>query len=46
MLVGVVVLSWSPGFAQDNIRLQFEISKNDTVVAAPQVSVDNGGHGS
>jgi len=46
MLVGVVVLSGTPGFAQDNIRLQFEILKNDTVVAAPQVSVGNGGHGS
>lgn len=46
VLVGVVVVLWSPGFAQDNIRLQFEIWKNDTVVATPQVSVADGGRGS
>ena len=45
MLVGVVLLT-SSGLAQSNIRLQFEVSKNDAVVAAPQVAVADGGHGS
>ena len=46
VLIGSLALVASSGFAQDTIRLQFELVKNDTVIAKPQLSVAEGGQGS
>lgn len=42
----VTLLLAAPLAAQDNIRLRLEISKGDTVVARPQISVAPGAQGS
>jgi hypothetical protein len=42
--IAVVLLS-TTGIAQDRVRLQFQITKNDAAVASPQISLADGGHG-